>query len=255
MVWLGQLHSGAGAAQTAPPQAPQELAVERPQSTTPSPVCEQCGVSLPPRPKSQWVGIVHHYCSRACRALGQRVPLADRFWSKVRIGLPDECWEWQACRKRYGYGELKAGERNDKAHRVAYRLTYGPIPDGLWVLHRCDNPPCCNSRHLFLGDSAANVEDRHRKGRDGWAAGDANGSRKFPERRPRGDGHWSRLRPERLNRGEAHPSAKLTVVQVQTIRARYAAGGVTRRALAREYGVSFQALSALVQRQTWKDVP
>ena len=91
----------------------------------------------------------------------------ERFWSKVAIGDPDECWEWQRSRRGGGYGQFRIApdQSPQRASRVAWALASGPVPDGLWVLHRCDNPPCCNPAHLFLGDRAANVADMVAKGR------------------------------------------------------------------------------------------
>jgi uncharacterized protein YerC len=93
--------------------------------------------------------------------------IEERFWSKVAAGAPDECWEWQRSRKDDGYGQFKvtAGQSPQRASRVAWMLTHGSIPDGLFVLHRCDNPPCCNPAHLFLGTSADNHADMTAKGR------------------------------------------------------------------------------------------
>lgn len=94
-----------------------------------------------------------------------RLPLADRLWPKVSVGHPDECWPWIARAKISGYGVLTSPAGNVLAHRVAWQTTNGPIPDGLWVLHRCDNPPCCNPGHLFLGTAQDNIDDMMRKGR------------------------------------------------------------------------------------------
>lgn len=81
------------------------------------------------------------------------------------------CWEWQLGKDRVGYGRLKVqlGSRSEfrytSAHRYAWELFRGPIPAGLNVLHRCDNRPCCNPAHLFLGTQKENIDDMHRKGR------------------------------------------------------------------------------------------
>lgn len=92
----------------------------------------------------------HLFCSEVCA-----------FWAKVDRRGPDECWEWTTGRERYGYGHSVLGT----ASRVAWELTNGPIPDGQRVLHSCDNPPCCNPRHLFLGTQLDNVRDMMAKGR------------------------------------------------------------------------------------------
>ena len=90
----------------------------------------------------------------------------ERFWARVRKG--DGCWEWAASRNACGYGtvNVRMGEQAVRlAHRLAWVLVNGPIPDGLHVLHRCDNPPCCNPAHLFLGTHADNMRDAAEKGR------------------------------------------------------------------------------------------
>lgn len=77
----------------------------------------------------------------------------------------DECWEWFGGRSRRGYGNFAFNGKQYRANRFAYERYIGPIPDGLWVLHRCDNPPCCNPDHLFLGTNLDNVRDKIQKGR------------------------------------------------------------------------------------------
>lgn len=94
-------------------------------------------------------------------------PIADRFWEKVQKS--DGCWTWTGSRYHNGYGYLHFGTRTERkplrAHRVSWELHNGDILDGLWVLHRCDNPSCVRPDHLFLGDRKANMEDCSRKGR------------------------------------------------------------------------------------------
>lgn len=89
----------------------------------------------------------------------------DRFLEKV--DKSGSCWVWTGYRVQFGYGIITTAKRRERAHRVSYRLHVGPIPDGLLVLHKCDNPPCVNPDHLFLGTDLDNKEDCKRKGRLG----------------------------------------------------------------------------------------
>lgn len=96
---------------------------------------------------------------------GKTKAAADRFAEKFRINAETGCWEWIAERNRKGYGMFWHKDSMTGAHRASYELHVGEIPDALHVLHRCDNPPCVNPEHLFLGTNQDNVDDRQRKGR------------------------------------------------------------------------------------------
>ncbi len=170
-----------------------------------------------------------------------RRPLADRFWEKVGDGpflRPDlgPCREWKAGRNRQGYGSFEHW-LSDKwmsvpAHRVAWELAYGPIPDGLVVCHHCDNPPCCQPMHLFLGTVAINNADRDAKGRN----------------------RLVQPTHEQRARGERTGAAKLTELAVREIRQRYAAGGVSQQSLADEYRLGQSQVSRVIRRTTWAHV-
>lgn len=92
--------------------------------------------------------------------------LAERFWIRVRLGSAKECWPWLGAANAWGYGYISIGGILYRAHRVAYCLTKGEIPDGALILHSCDNRLCCNPAHLWKGTQSENVKhewDRYRK--------------------------------------------------------------------------------------------
>lgn len=96
-------------------------------------------------------------------------PLEKRFWPKVDVRAPDQCWPFTGNRGRSGYGLIFLSKREGKlvesAHRVAVRLSGRHIPEGMVVLHSCDNPPCCNPAHLRVGTAKENTHDMLKKGR------------------------------------------------------------------------------------------
>ena len=89
----------------------------------------------------------------------------ERLWAEVERGAVDACWEWRGKRTSFGYGRIVVDGAATTTHRLSYRLHVGPIAEGLFVCHRCDNPPCCNPAHLFLGTVQDNTADMDRKGR------------------------------------------------------------------------------------------
>lgn len=161
------------------------------------------------------------------RGHSERVPLEQRFWQKVDRRGDDECWPWVGATDNRGYGAIKgAGQRRpEKAHRVSWQLANGPIPIGLWVLHRCDNPPCVNPAHLFLGTAADNSHDAVAKGRQ---------------------------KPSGL-RGSDHGNAKLQEAQVREIVAR-TKNGESQRTLAQAYGVSSKTIHNIQHGQAWAHI-
>lgn len=92
-------------------------------------------------------------------------PVEERFWEKVASAGPDDCWPWIASTGTGGYGKISVDGEHTKATRVGWRLVFGPIPEGMFVLHKCDNPPCCNPTHWFLGTQQDNMDDMKEKGR------------------------------------------------------------------------------------------
>lgn len=160
---------------------------------------------------------------------------AVRFWRRVR--RTDGCWLWTGSVIKSGYGSfiVRTGTLKGRyAHRFSYRLHHGPIPNGMYVCHHCDNKTCVNPDHLFLGDAAINNADMRAKGRH------AHGSR-----------HGMVKHPERRARGERQGRSKLTAEEVMEIRARHRAGGVSMAKLGREYGVTTSAVHLIVHGVNW----
>lgn len=166
------------------------------------------------------------------------------FWKHVNKRNADECWIWTGRLTDCGYGRVGYHRKQWKAHRLAWALTYGSIENGMGVLHKCDNPPCCNPNHLFIGTQIDNMADSARKGRH---------PRNATHYLPSGDRHHSRLHPEVMARGEHNGSAVLTEEKVRQIRQRRERGE-TMSSLARAFGVAKGNIIFIVHRQTWKHV-
>jgi hypothetical protein len=177
----------------------------------------------------------------------------ERFWSKViKTEDPNACWIWTGSHDKYGYGYFSSKGKSIKAHRIAYILTHGSIPDGMCICHTCDVRNCVRIDHLFAATSKENTADRDQKGRT--ARGERSGAHTHPEKWHSGDEHWTRQKPELLHRGESHGMAKFTEDEIRELRRRYDAGGVSISALARECKVALSTMTSIIRRTHWKHI-
>jgi hypothetical protein len=151
----------------------------------------------------------------------------QRFWSRVdKSGGPDACWPWTAASFPRGYGCFRIGRGNPerRSNRCAWIFTHGPIPEGMLVCHKCDNPPCCNPSHLFLGTDLDNGRDKAKKGRG-----------KAP-------------------RGENSHLSKLKTSEIIEIREKHASGKFTQRGLASMFNITISTVNRMLKRQLWNHI-
>jgi hypothetical protein len=160
---------------------------------------------------------------------GQEViPIETRLKRMISIDTLSGCWNWQGS-TRNGYGRLIIGSRTDgsrksaQAHRVSYEAFIGAIPEGLEVCHRCDNPSCINPDHLFSGTRQDNIDDRQAKGRNNPP------------------------------KGETHPMAKLTAIDVLSMR-RLRSTGQTYQSIADRFGVNKKTAMQAIKLEQWAHV-
>lgn len=146
-----------------------------------------------------------------------RHTIEREFWA--RLDRATGCWTWPGWRDQDGYGRLNFDGRRYYAHRLAWALAVGTVPHGMFVLHRCDNPPCCNPGHLFLGTHRDNMADQVAKKRSLF--------------------------------GERNPRAKLTAAQVDEIRALLAERRLSQREIGIRFGVTQSAVSLIALGKKW----
>jgi hypothetical protein len=158
---------------------------------------------------------------------GYSITFRERFWAKVKKG--DGCWLWTASRRSNNYGSLCIGRRgiNVSAHIASWMIHFGPVPEGLLVCHRCDNPPCVRPNHLWLGTHHDNSLDAFIKGR-------------MPGPVPL--------------LGELNPKAKLTTTDVLEIRRLHGDAGISLAALGRMFKVTKQSIWGIIQKKNWTHV-
>jgi hypothetical protein len=151
--------------------------------------------------------------------------MSKRFTDKFKKREPDECWEWTGAKHPSGYGSIWFKGQSTGAHRVSWIIHKGPIPDNLFVCHHCDNPPCVNPKHLFLGTNQDNLKDAAKKNR-----------LKYPKGTFASD--------------ETHQRSKLSNEQVRIIRS----GKFRNNFLAKKFNVTHFTISRAKNRKTYKDV-
>jgi HNH endonuclease/Helix-turn-helix domain len=181
----------------------------------------------------------------------------DKQRFKSYVSVTEGCWLWTGVKtpvtgRNGGYGYIKIKRKMLLAHRAAWMISFGDIPAGFFVCHRCDNKLCVRRDHLFLGTALENSRDMISKKRH--SHGDRHWSRSKPERLARGDQNGARTKPETRARGEKVGRSKLTAELVLTIRKKHAEGE-TQQALGKLFGVHHGTIGRIVKRRLWRHVP
>lgn len=136
-------------------------------------VCEVCEQTFKTRTTKR------KYCGTACATEARHIramnaDIEEHLDKRIEVDEKTGCWNWIRGKNTLGYGITKVRGQRYLAHRLAYISSFGPIPEGMLVCHKCDNPSCCNPEHLFLGNNAANMADMKKKGRGRSVKGEDN---------------------------------------------------------------------------------
>lgn len=198
--------------------------------------CKNCGKTFETIPSVIARGR-GKFCNRLCCDKWKVNHVVERFWSGVnKFGHPKGCWIWTRYRDEDGYGHFNIHRKDILAHRFSWMIHNSlPIPDGMLICHDCDNPPCVNPDHLFIGTHQDNRQDAVNKGRT--AKGDKSGMRLHPG----------------LLQGEKHGNAKLTTEQV--IEIRRLKHTLSSRQLSERHGVTQAYIRAIILGLSWKHIP
>ena len=150
--------------------------------------------------------------------------IAERLWAYVNIRSDEECWHYLGSINAGGYGSIVYKDKPYIAHRLSYELTYGEIPEGMLVCHHCDNPPCCNPKHLFLGTQSDNMKDMVSKGRASVQVGVNN------------------------------TNVKLNEADVYNIHILYSNGYMNMSAISRIFKISVSTVQSILRGRSWPHV-
>lgn len=187
---------------------------------TVSQLCKNCGTQF-----MTWkyrIDRGQSFCSVLCSSKFRAKPIGEKLANNLAKINDNGCINWTGRKTKWGYGTITISGKSRSAHRIAWEQAHGDIPNGLWVLHKCDNRLCCNPLHLFLGTVQDNVDDCCDK--------------------------------QRQTRGTMHGNHRLSDESVTLIRNKYATGKFTQVELAQEFGVLQTTISRVILRQSWKHV-
>lgn len=145
---------------------------------------------------------------------------SEDVWKRIYKRNENDCWEWEGYKDKDGYGTIHLEYKTRRVHRIVYELTYGSIPNRLYVLHKCDNPSCCNPNHLFIGTVQDNSDDQKRK--------------------------------RRTTVGDKHGRSKLTEKNILEIKRLYNTGDYYQSDLGKLFNISHQEISRIINNKRWR---